>query len=292
MLSNIIDGKKVAAELLEEIKKEVGVFVEQSGRQPGLAVVRVGDNPASSIYVKNKILQTTQAGMDSYEHHFSEKTEEEEILKLIQSLNEDKSIDGILVQLPLPNHIDSKKVLLAIDPSKDVDGFHPLNAGLLATGGSGLVPCTPLGCMILAKSVLGNLTGIEAVVVGRSNIVGKPLAQLLSAANATVTIAHSGTQNLESVCRKAQLLFVAVGQPKMVRGSWIRPGAVVIDVGINRIHNTETGKSSIVGDVDFGEACGIAKAITPVPGGVGPMTIACLLQNTLISANRREGFKN
>jgi methylenetetrahydrofolate dehydrogenase (NADP+)/methenyltetrahydrofolate cyclohydrolase len=292
MNATIIDGKKISAELLTTITKEVRNFVERSGRKPGLAVIRVGDNAASNIYVRNKVLQTIQVGMESVEHHLAENTTEADLLTLIKSLNETSNIDGILVQLPLPAHINSKTVLLAIDPTKDVDGFHPLNAGLLATGGSGLVPCTPLGCMILAKSILGNLTGIEAVIVGRSNIVGKPLAQLLSAANATVTIAHSGTQDLEAVCRRAQLLFVAVGHPKMVRSSWIKPGAVVIDVGINRIFNDSTGKYSIVGDVDFEDACSVAKAITPVPGGVGPMTIACLLQNTLLSANRREQYEN
>ncbi len=292
MNATIIDGKKISAELLATITKEVQHFAEKSGRKPGLVVIRVGDNAASSIYVKNKVLQTTQVGMESVEHHLAENTTEAELLALIESLNKNSNIDGILVQLPLPAHINSKTVLLAIDPTKDVDGFHPLNAGLLATGGSGLVPCTPLGCMILAKSILGNLTGVEAVIIGRSNIVGKPLAQLLTAANATVTIAHSGTQDLEAVCRRAQLLFVAVGHPKMVRGSWIKPGAVVIDVGINRVLNPSTEKYSIVGDVDFEDASNVAKAITPVPGGVGPMTIACLLQNTLLSANRREHYES
>ena len=288
MNPKIIDGKRIATELLDNLRNEVTSFRLQYHRKPGLAVILVGNNAASSIYVKNKISQTMQIGMESFEHHLKEQTSEIELLTLINTLNNSEKIDGILVQLPLPAHIDAKKVLLAINPAKDVDGFHPYNAGQLATGGEGLTPCTPLGCMILAKSIIGNLTGVEAVIVGRSNIVGKPLAQLLTAANATVTLAHSGTQDLQSVCRRAELLFVAVGQPKMVQGSWIKPGAVVIDVGINRLFDLETQKHALVGDVDFDAALPIAKAITPVPGGVGPMTIACLLQNTLLSANRRE----
>ena len=288
MNPKIIDGKRIATELLDNLRNEVAAFRKQYHRKPGLAVILVGNNAASSIYVKNKISQTMQIGMESFEHHLKEQTSEIELLTLINTLNNSEKIDGILVQLPLPAHIDAKKVLLAINPAKDVDGFHPYNAGQLATGGEGLTPCTPLGCMILAKSIIGNLTGVEAVIVGRSNIVGKPLAQLLTAANATVTLAHSGTQDLQSVCRRAELLFVAVGQPKMVQGSWIKPGAVVIDVGINRLFDLETQKHALVGDVDFDAALPIAKAITPVPGGVGPMTIACLLQNTLLSANRRE----
>ncbi|MFW8744905.1 bifunctional methylenetetrahydrofolate dehydrogenase/methenyltetrahydrofolate cyclohydrolase FolD [Mesorhizobium japonicum] len=288
MNPKIIDGKKVATELLDMLRNEVTTFRKQFHRKPGLAVILVGNNAASSIYVKNKISQTMQVGMESFEHHLKEQTSEIELLTLINALNNSEKIDGILVQLPLPAHIDAKKVLLAINPTKDVDGFHPYNAGQLATGGEGLTPCTPLGCMMLAKSIIGNLTGVEAVIVGRSNIVGKPLAQLLTAANATVTLAHSGTQDLQSVCRRAELLIVAVGQPKMVQGSWIKPGAVVIDVGINRLLDLETQKHILVGDVDFDAALPIAKAITPVPGGVGPMTIACLLQNTLLSANRRE----
>ena len=288
MNPKIIDGKRIATELLDNLRNEVTSFRKQYHRKPGLAVILVGNNAASSIYVKNKISQTMQIGMESFEHHLKEQTSEIELLTLINTLNNSEKIDGILVQLPLPAHIDAKKVLLAINPAKDVDGFHPYNAGQLATGGEGLTPCTPLGCMILAKSIIGNLTGVEAVIVGRSNIVGKPLAQLLTVANATVTLAHSGTQDLQSVCRRAELLFVAVGQPKMVQGSWIKPGAVVIDVGINRLFDLETQKHALVGDVDFDAALPIAKAITPVPGGVGPMTIACLLQNTLLSANRRE----
>jgi len=289
MNPKIIDGKKVATKLLDQLRQDVTTFCKKYNRKPGLAVILVGNNPASCIYVKNKISQTLQTGIESFEYHLREEITEQELLDLIHTLNNSQAVDGILVQLPLPKHIDFSKILLAIDPSKDVDGFHPYNAGQIATGGEGLAPCTPLGCMILAKSVIGNLTGLEAVVVGRSNIVGKPLAQLLTTANATVTVAHSGTQDLQSVCRRAELLIVAVGQPKMVQSSWIKPGAVVIDVGINRLFNPETQKYSLVGDVDFNSILPIAKAITPVPGGVGPMTIACLLKNTLVSANRREG---
>ena len=288
MNSKIINGKAFALELNNDLRKEVEKFTNTFKRKPGLAVVIVGTNAASSIYVKNKIEQTEQVGMKSFGHYLLENITEHKLLDLISTLNKLEEIDGILVQLPLPSHIDSSKILHSIDPLKDVDGFHPLNAGLLATTGKGLAPCTPLGCILLAKSIIGNLTGIEAVVVGRSNIVGKPLAQLLIMENATVTIAHSGTQDLESVCKRAELLFVAVGQPNMIRGSWIKPGAVVIDVGINRIFNLDTKKTSIVGDVDFEDALPIAKALTPVPGGVGPMTIACLLRNTLLSANRRK----
>jgi methylenetetrahydrofolate dehydrogenase (NADP+) / methenyltetrahydrofolate cyclohydrolase len=285
----LIDGKLIAAGRLLKLARDVEGFRAAYGRTPGLAVVLVGEDPASSIYVKSKARETLNAGMSSFEHRLPESVDAATLLRLIDALNHDSSVDGILVQLPLPKHIDTRMILLAIDPAKDIDGFHPTNVGLLATGGPALVPCTPLGCMILARSVLSDLTGYEAVVVGRSNIVGKPMAQLLCAANATVTIAHSGTQNIAGVCRRADLLVVAVGHPEMVRGDWIKPGAVVIDVGINRLPNPEAGpgKTRLVGDVTFKEAVKVASAITPVPGGVGPMTIACLLENTLLAAKRR-----
>ena len=289
MTGKSIDGVKIAAALLVDIALEVDTFIAASGRPPGLAVIMLGEDPASSVYVRNKAQKTLHVGMCSFEHRLPATTSEAALLSLIDELNRTAEVDGILVQLPLPAQIDARRVLMAIDPEKDVDGFHPMNAGLLATGGNALVPCTPLGCMILAKSVLGDLTGLDAVVVGRSNIVGKPMAQLLCMANATVTIAHSGTQNIAATCRRADLLIVAVGHPEMVRGNWIKPGAVVIDVGISRLAAPELGpgRTRLVGDVTFKEAIEVARAITPVPGGVGPMTIACLLKNTLLAAQRR-----
>lgn len=289
MTAELIDGVKLAAALLGDLVQEVDTFIAVSGRAPGLAVILIGNDPASGVYVRSKAQKTVQVGMLSFEHRLPATASEAELLKLIAALNSDNRVDGILVQLPLPPQIDARRVLTTIDPAKDVDGFHPMNAGLLATGGDALVPCTPLGCMLLAKSVLGDLTGIEAVVVGRSNIVGKPMAQLLCMANATVTIAHSGTQDIAGVCRRADLLVVAVGHPEMVRGNWIKQGAVVIDVGITRLValGLGAGKTSLVGDVTFKEAVEVARAITPVPGGVGPMTIACLLKNTMLAAQRR-----
>ena len=289
MTAQLIDGTKTAAALVDDIGVEVAAFVALMERPPGLAVVQVGDDPASSIYVRSKGQKAAQIGMRSFEHRFPASISEAALLAAVDDLNRRPEVDGILVQLPLPAHIDARKVLLAVAPAKDVDGFHPMNAGLLATGGDALVPCTPLGCMLLARSMLGDLTGLEAVVVGRSNIVGKPMAQLLCMANATVTIAHSGTQNIADTCRRADLLVVAVGHPEMVRGNWIKPGAVVIDVGITRRAAPELGpgKTRLLGDVAFHEAARVARAITPVPGGVGPMTIACLLQNTLVAAQRR-----
>ena len=289
MTAQMIDGVKIAAGLLTEIAAEVDIFVKLASRPPGLAVILVGEDPASAVYVRSKAQKTLHVGMRSFEHRLPATTDEATLLTLINELNRNNQVDGILVQLPLPRQIDARRVLMAIDPAKDVDGFHPMNAGLLATGGDALVPSTPLGCMLLARSVLGDLTGLEAVVVGRSNIVGKPMAQLLCMANATVTIAHSGTQNIAAVCRRADLLIVAVGHPEMVRGNWIKPGAVVIDVGITRLPAPElgAGKTRLVGDVTFREAIEVARAITPVPGGVGPMTIACLLKNTLLAAQRR-----
>jgi methylenetetrahydrofolate dehydrogenase (NADP+)/methenyltetrahydrofolate cyclohydrolase len=280
-MSQLIDGKAYAAKLLAEIAAEVVTM----SIKPGLAVVLVGDDPASQVYVRNKAKQTALAGMNSIEHRLDAATPEPELLALVQQLNEDASIHGILVQLPLPEQIDAAKVLDAISPDKDVDGFHIINAGRLAVGLPGLVPCTPLGCVMLAKSVLGDLAGLNAVVVGRSNIVGKPVAQLLLRENCTVTIAHSRSTDLPEICRGADVLIAAVGRPEMIRGDWIKPGATVIDVGINRIP-PDGNKTRLVGDVAFAEAALVAAHITPVPGGVGPMTIACLLRNTLTAAKR------
>ena len=288
MSATIIDGKAVAADLRSRLAGEVASLAG-TGITPGLAVVLVGEDPASQVYVRNKAKQTREIGMASFEHRLPADTPEADLLALVARLNADEAVDGILVQLPLPDHIDAQKVIAAIDPDKDVDGFHPVNAGRLATGLPGLVPCTPLGCVILAKSASADLSGMEAVVVGRSNIVGKPVAQLLLAENCTVTIAHSRSRDLPAICRRADLLVAAVGRPEMVRGDWIKPGAIVIDVGINRVPNPEAGegKTRLVGDVAFAEARDVAGAITPVPGGVGPMTIACLLQNTLTAARQR-----
>ncbi|OQW75856.1 MAG: bifunctional methylenetetrahydrofolate dehydrogenase/methenyltetrahydrofolate cyclohydrolase [Proteobacteria bacterium ST_bin14] len=283
MSAQIIDGKAFAAGLRGRIAAQVATLREAGARAPGLAVVLVGDDPASAVYVRNKHKATIAAGMASFEYRLPADTAQDEVMALVASLNADPAVDGILVQLPLPPQIDADAVLLAIDPDKDVDGFHPVNAGRLATGLPGFVPCTPLGCVMLLKDQLGDLAGLEAVVVGRSNIVGKPLAQLLIAESCTVTVAHSKTRDLAGVIRRADIVVAAVGRPEMIKGEWIKPGAVVIDVGINR---TEAG---LVGDVDFGGAASVASAITPVPGGVGPMTIACLLRNTLVSACRRAG---
>ena len=283
MAARIIDGKAIAADLRGKVTDAVHRLRRDRGLVPGLAVVLVGENPASEVYVRNKSKAVVESGMQSFDHKLAAATPEAELLALIGSLNSDTNVSGILVQLPLPKQIDSQKVIAAIDPAKDVDGFHPLNVGRLASGLPGLVPCTPLGCVLLAKTVHDSLTGQEAVVIGRSNIVGKPVAQLLLAENATVTVAHSKTRELAAVCRRADLLVAAIGKPEMVRGDWIKPGATVIDVGINRVPS-EGGKARIVGDVASAEAVNIAGAITPVPGGVGPMTIACLLLNTLRAA--------
>ncbi|MGY6571044.1 MAG: bifunctional methylenetetrahydrofolate dehydrogenase/methenyltetrahydrofolate cyclohydrolase FolD [Salinarimonas sp.] len=290
MSATIIDGKAVAADLRSRLAGEVASLA-RTGITPGLAVVLVGEDPASQVYVRNKAKQTREIGMASFEHRLPTETPEADLLALVARLNADEAVDGILVQLPLPDHIDAQKVIAAIDPDKDVDGFHPVNAGRLATGLPGLVPCTPLGCVILAKSAQADLSGMEAVVVGRSNIVGKPVAQLLLAENCTITIAHSRSRDLPAICRRADLLVAAVGRPEMLRGDWIKPGAIVIDVGINRVPNPDAGegKTRLVGDVAFAEAQETAGAITPVPGGVGPMTIACLLQNTLTAARQRRG---
>jgi methylenetetrahydrofolate dehydrogenase (NADP+)/methenyltetrahydrofolate cyclohydrolase len=280
----IIDGKEIAAQTRAKVAAEVARISKGHNVVPGLAVVLVGNDPASEVYVGSKKKMTVEAGMKSFDYHLPETASEAEVLALIGKLNSDPAVNGILVQLPLPQQIDANKVINAIDPGKDVDGFHPLNAGRLATGLPALVPCTPLGCIILAKTVTPSLAGMDAVVVGRSNIVGKPLAALLIAESATVTVAHSKTKNLPDVCRRAELLFVAVGRPELIKGDWVRPGATVIDVGINRVPSATPGKTRIVGDVAYKEAAERAGAITPVPGGVGPMTIACLLVNTLRAA--------
>ncbi len=283
MSATIIDGKAFAAGLRARIADGVTAFRAEAGRAPGLAVVLVGEDPASSVYVRSKGRATREAGMESIEHRLPADVPAEQLLALVGALNADPAIDGILVQLPLPRHIDEQAVIAAIDPDKDVDGFHPINAGRLATGLPGFVPCTPFGCVLLLKSVLPSLSGLEAVVVGRSNIVGKPMAQLLLRESCTVTVVHSRTQDVPAHVRRADIVVAAVGIPEMIKGDWLKPGATVIDVGINR---TETG---LVGDVDFASAVAVAGAITPVPGGVGPMTIACLLRNTLVSAGRRAG---
>jgi methylenetetrahydrofolate dehydrogenase (NADP+)/methenyltetrahydrofolate cyclohydrolase len=293
--ARIIDGKAFAASLRDRIAEQVAALKASHGLQPGLAVVLVGEDPASQIYVKSKGEQTKAAGMHSEEHRLPATASLAEIIALVAKLNADKAVHGILVQLPLPNGLDSAPVIAAIDPDKDVDGLTIANAGRLASGLPGLVPCTPAGCLMLAKDVLGDLSGKTAVVVGRSNLMGKPMAQLLLQADCTVTIAHSRTQDLPGVCRQADILVAAVGRPEMVKGTWIKPGAVVIDVGINRVPSRDpeaaaAGKTRVVGDVAFDEAKAVAGAITPVPGGVGPMTIACLLNNTVIAARRQAGL--
>ncbi len=288
--TRIIDGKAFAAGLRARIAAAVPAFVAQTGRKPGLAVVLVGDDPASQVYVGSKHKATVAAGMESFEHRLPADTSQAELIALVEQLNADDGVDGILVQLPLPDHCDDKAVIAAIAPEKDVDGFHVVNAGRLAVGEDALVPCTPLGCLMLLKDQLGDLSGLEAVIVGRSNIVGKPMAQLLLGENCTVTLAHSRTRDLPDVVRRADIVVAAVGRAEMVRGDWLKDGAVVIDVGINRLPPVEEGaKGRLVGDVAFGEA-GHVRAITPVPGGVGPMTIAVLLRNTLVAASARMGL--
>ncbi|HEX2113880.1 MAG TPA: bifunctional methylenetetrahydrofolate dehydrogenase/methenyltetrahydrofolate cyclohydrolase FolD [Alphaproteobacteria bacterium] len=282
----VINGKAFAARILADCARTVAEIKERKGARPGLAVVLVGEDPASQVYVRNKSRETEAAGMTSFKHVLPASTAQSELLSLVNRLNTDPNVDGILVQLPLPAHIDAQAVIDAIDPAKDVDGFHYVNAGKLAVGREALVPCTPMGCMHLIRDRLENLAGLHAVVLGRSNIVGKPVAQLLLQADCTVTMAHSKTRDLPALCRTADILVAAVGRPEMVRGDWIKPGAVVIDVGINRIQ-LGNGKSRLTGDVSFSEAATRARAITPVPGGVGPMTIACLLANTLKAFRRR-----
>jgi methylenetetrahydrofolate dehydrogenase (NADP+)/methenyltetrahydrofolate cyclohydrolase len=289
MSARIIDGKMIAADLRGRITDAVHRLRRDRGIVPGIAVVLVGDNPASEVYVRTKSKAVAEAGMKAIDHKLPASTSEPQLITLISELNANEEVSGILVQLPLPKQIDAQKVIAAIDPSKDVDGFHPLNAGRLASGLPALVPCTPMGCVRLAKSVHESLAGLAAVVIGRSNIVGKPVAQLLLAENATVTVAHSKTNDLPAVCRSADLLVAAIGRAEMVRGDWIKPGATVIDVGINRVPGNG-GKSRIVGDVAYAEAMQVAGAVTPVPGGVGPMTIACLLLNTLRAACAQKGL--
>ena len=288
MGATIIDGKGFAATVREKVAAHVAALQRDHGLTPGLAVVLVGEDPASQVYVRSKGKQTVEAGMNSYEHKLDADTSEAELLALIGRLNADPAVHGILVQLPLPKHLDSDLVINAIDPAKDVDGFHISNVGLLGTGQKSMVPCTPLGCLMMLRDHHGSLAGMDAVVVGRSNIVGKPMAQLLLGDSCTVTIAHSRTKDLGEVCRRADILVAAVGRPEMIPGDWVKPGATVIDVGINRIERD--GKTVLVGDVDFDSAVKAAGAITPVPGGVGPMTIACLLANTLTACCRANGL--
>ena len=288
--TTIIDGKAVAEALRTRVKDAVMSLTKDYELIPGLAVVLVGEDPASQVYVRNKKKQTVEVGMISFDHQLDTNTPEADLLDLIDKLNNDSSVHGILVQLPMPDHIDAEKVIDAIDPTKDVDGFHTINVGRLSTGKEGMVPCTPLGCLMMLKDQLGSLSGKNAVVVGRSNIVGKPMAALLLRESCTVTVAHSRTEDLPGLCRSADILVAAVGLPKMIEGDWIKPGATVIDVGINRVpKDEEPGKFRLVGDVDFVAAKEIAGAITPVPGGVGPMTIACLLRNTVSAACRIAG---
>jgi methylenetetrahydrofolate dehydrogenase (NADP+)/methenyltetrahydrofolate cyclohydrolase len=287
----LIDGKGFAEGLRARVGEHAAAFAHHAGRRPGLAVVLVGEDAASQVYVGAKGKACEAAGMASFEHRLPADTSEAALLSLIERLNQDEAVDGILVQLPLPGQLDEQAIIAAINPDKDVDGFHVINAGRLAVGQTGFVPCTPLGCIMLLKDRLGDLSGLDAVVIGRSNIVGKPMAQLLTDANATVTIAHSRTKNLAEVVRRADIVVAAVGRPEMVRGDWIKPGATVIDVGINRLP-PEPGKEKgrLVGDVAFAEALEVAGAITPVPGGVVPMTIAVLLRNTLVAAHHHAGM--
>ncbi len=285
-----IDGKAFAESLRAQVGDAAAAFEKLAGRKAGLAVVLVGEDPASQVYVRSKGKQTLAGGMESFEHKLPADTSEAELLAMVARLNADPAVDGILVQLPLPDHIDEQKVIAAISPDKDVDGFHVTNAGRLAVGQPGFVPCTPLGCLMLLKDRLGSLSGLDAVVIGRSNIVGKPMAQLLLAESCTVTVAHSRTKDLADVVRRADIVVAAVGRPEMVKGGWIKPGATVIDVGINRVPGAEEGKTRLVGDVDYADALPVAGAITPVPGGVGPMTIAVLLRNTLVAAHRNAGI--
>ncbi|MDA9190470.1 bifunctional methylenetetrahydrofolate dehydrogenase/methenyltetrahydrofolate cyclohydrolase FolD [Alphaproteobacteria bacterium] len=291
--ANIIDGKAFSNHLIETLIPDIKTISNIIGRPPTLAVILVGEDSASQVYVRNKIRQTEAAGMISIEHRLSADTDEKTLLAQVRALNDDDNIDGILVQLPLPKHINEHSVIQAINPEKDVDGFHVVNAGKLATGLAGLVPCTPLGCVLLLRETLGDLSGLNAVIIGRSNIVGKPLGQLLLAENASVTIVHSRTKNIEDLTSQADILIAAIGRPEMVKSSWIKKGACVIDVGINRIPASEkgVGKFRLVGDVDFAQACLVADSITPVPGGVGPMTISCLLRNTVLAAAQRKGVE-
>ena len=289
MTARLIDGKAAALGLRERIAGEVVRFREVTGRVPGLAVVLVGEHPPSAAYVRSKVKATREAGMESFEHRVPADASQAELVEIIDRLNADPAVDGILVQLPLPPQIDERVIITRISPDKDVDGFHPVNAGRLAIGLHGFVPCTPLGCLILLQQEIGDLSGLDAIVVGRSNIVGKPMALLLLQASCTVTVAHSRTRDLPSAVRRADIVVAAVGRPELIRGDWIKPGATVIDVGQERVEQPD-GTRKLLGDVAFDEAVQVAGAITPVPGGVGPMTIACLIRNTFVSAARRENF--
>lgn len=290
MIAKTINGKLFAEGLREKVGALAAEFEKQAARKAGLAVVLVGEDPASQVYVRSKHKATVAAHMASFEHRLPADTSEESLLALVEKLNNDRFVDGILVQLPLPAHLNENEVIATIAPDKDVDGFHVINAGRLVIGQPGFVPCTPLGCLMLLKDQLGDLSGLDAVVIGRSNIVGKPMAQLLTQESCTVTIAHSRTKSLPEVIRRADIVVAAIGRPNMIKGEWIKPGATVIDVGINRVPGKEAGKTRLVGDVDFVSASKVAGAITPVPGGVGPMTIAVLLRNALVAAYRNEGL--
>ena len=289
-MAHLIDGKQFAAKLREKMTGQIAIIKADHSIVPGLAVVLVGEDPASQVYVRSKGKQAKECGITSIEHKLEVTTSEDFLLNLINDMNNDPAINGILVQLPLPKHINSAKVLEAINPAKDVDGFHPINVGMLSTVGDGMIPCTPLGSLMMLQDYHGDLTGMNAVVVGRSNIVGKPMFNLLLQQSCTVTVAHSRTKNIEAVVREADIVVAAVGVPELVKGSWIKPGATVIDVGINRIETPE-GKTKLVGDVHFESAEKVAGAITPVPGGVGPMTIACLLYNTMVAACRHHNIE-
>ncbi len=289
MTAKLIDGKAAALALRERVAGEVARFREATGRVPGLAVVLVGEHPPSAAYVRSKVKATREAGMKSFEHRLPASVGQDQIAALIDELNADPAVDGILVQLPLPPQVDERVIITRISPDKDVDGFHPVNAGRLAIGLPGFVPCTPLGCLMLLKQELGELSGLDAIVVGRSNIVGKPMALLLLQANCTVTVAHSRTRDLPGAVRRSDIVVAAVGRPELIRGHWLKPGATVIDVGQERVEQPD-GTRKLLGDVAFDEAVEVAGAITPVPGGVGPMTIACLIRNTFVSAARRERF--
>ncbi|MGE5561981.1 MAG: bifunctional methylenetetrahydrofolate dehydrogenase/methenyltetrahydrofolate cyclohydrolase FolD [Bacillota bacterium] len=291
MTARLIDGKAFAAGLRGRVAERAAEFRAKTGRAPGLAVVLVGEHPPSAAYVRSKVKATLQAAMESFEHRIPAETSEADLLALVRSLNADDAVDGILVQFPLPKHVDEQKVITSIDPAKDVDGFHPLNVGRLATGLPALVACTPLGCLMLLQHELGDLSGRDAIVVGRSNIVGKPMAQLLIQANCTVTVAHSRTRDLPDAVRRSDIVVAAVGRPELIRGSWLKEGATVIDVGQERVEQPD-GTRKLLGDVAFDEAMKVAGAITPVPGGVGPMTIACLLRNTVVAAHRRAGLED
>jgi len=289
MTAKLIDGKAFAAGLRERVAGVAAQFASSQGRPPGLAVVLVGEHPPSAAYVRSKAKATREAGMESFEHKLPADVSQGQLMALVDELNADPAVDGILVQLPLPRQIDEQAIILRLDPAKDVDGFHPMNAGKLAVGLQALVPCTPLGCLMLLQNELGDLSGLDAIVVGRSNIVGKPMAQLLVQASCTVTVAHSRTRDLPAAVRRADIVVAAVGRPELIRGDWLKEGATVIDVGQERVEQPD-GTRKLLGDVAFEEALEVAGAITPVPGGVGPMTIACLLRNTVVAAHRRAGL--